>query len=153
MTQSTLSHIHHYVPEWYQKRFLAPGKRELYRLDLNPQRVQTSNGKSYCPRACLRRPPSRCFCTNDLYMLRFGRMETDTIERKFFGSVDREGERAVGVFAGLTAFTPEISKAFKPFLYYMGAQRFCTPRGLDWLRKSSKQDLFGWHLAMSSTWS
>jgi hypothetical protein len=85
MGQIDLSHIHHYVPEWYQKRFLAPGDSQLYRLDLKPQRIDLPNGKSYHPKACLRRPPSRCFWTEDLYLLRFGRTETDAIERHFFG--------------------------------------------------------------------
>jgi hypothetical protein len=140
MAQGGLSHLHHYVPEWYQKRFFAPGDSQLYRLDIRPERVQAPNGKSYFPTACSRRPPSRCFCTEDLYMLRFGRTETDTLERNFFGSVDRDGAWAMEVFAGLESFTPDISEAFQPLLAYMGAQRFRTPRGLDWLSQTSERD-------------
>jgi len=135
-----LSHVHHYVPEWYQKRFLVPGSGQLYRLDLKPPRIDAPNGKSYYPKGCLRRPPSRCFCTEDLYMVRFGRTETDAIERHFFGAVDNKGAWAMNVFASVEGFTPDISEAFRPFLTYMGAQRFRTPRGLDWLSQTSKRD-------------
>jgi hypothetical protein len=140
MGHSDLSHVHHYVPEWYQKRFLAPGNVQLYRLDLKPQRIDAPNGKSYYPKACLLRPPSRCFCSEDLYMVRFGRRETDAIERHFFGAVDSKGVWAMSVFASLDSVTPDISEAYRPFLAYMGAQRFRTPRGLDWLSQTSKRD-------------
>ena len=140
MAQSNLSHIHHYVPEWYQRRFFVAEQAWLNRLDLHPKRVVAANGRICTPRACLRRPPSRCFCTKELYMLRFGRNETDVIERRFFGDVDHKGAPAIELFSGITTFTAEISKQFHPFLWYMGAQRFRTPRGLDWLQATSKQD-------------
>ena len=42
----------HYVPEWYQKRFLPEGQRKQWYLDLRPDRV-TSNGHTYTRRALL----------------------------------------------------------------------------------------------------
>ena len=30
----------HYVPVWYQKRFLLPGKYKYFRLDLSPEIVK-----------------------------------------------------------------------------------------------------------------
>jgi hypothetical protein len=67
-------------------------------------------------------------------MLRFGKTETDIIEKKFFGMVDMRGAPAVEVFDKITGFSPEIVKAHHHILPYMGAQRFRTPRGLDWLK-------------------
>lgn len=138
MANDGLSHIHHYVPEWYQKRFLEPGESQFYRLDLAPTRQWAGEGKTYVAKACLRRPPSRCFCTNDLYMLRFGQQETDIFEKRFFGEVDRRGKPAVESFANLDGYTRGFPDMFRPLLGYMGAQRFRTPRGLDWLRKISQ---------------
>src|SRR5580700_4018252 len=33
------SHAHHYVPQWYQRRFLLPGQSRYYYLDMNPDTV------------------------------------------------------------------------------------------------------------------
>src|SRR5438874_8016752 len=33
---SPQSHVHHYVPRWYQRRFLKTGQFQFYYLDLRP---------------------------------------------------------------------------------------------------------------------
>jgi hypothetical protein len=33
------SHAHHYVPQWYQRRFLLPGQSRYHYLDMNPDTV------------------------------------------------------------------------------------------------------------------
>ena len=40
-----MSHRHHYVPKWYQKRFMLQGQTSYYRLDLFPEQIKTPNGK------------------------------------------------------------------------------------------------------------
>jgi len=134
-----VSHEHHYVPEWYQKRFLIGGATELHRLALKPVRIQAPNGHSYYEKNYLRRPPSRLFRTKDLYLLRFGRHETDAIEKRFFGVVDRVGYRAIDFFAKFDGPTKGIQEAHRDILSYMSAQRFRTPRGLDWLKGQSNR--------------
>jgi hypothetical protein len=42
-----LSHEHHYVPRWYQKRFLAPGQQKLWHLDLKPDTVKLDGNRSF----------------------------------------------------------------------------------------------------------
>jgi hypothetical protein len=136
---AAVSHDHHYVPEWYQKRFLADGATELHRLALRPVRMVTSTGHSFYGKEYLRRAPSCLFCTKDLYMLRFGSHETDAIEKGFFGIVDREGCQAVKFFANFDGPADGIRKAHNGIMRYMGAQRFRTPRGLDWLKGQSNR--------------
>jgi hypothetical protein len=123
------SHAHHYVPQWYQKRFLTPGTRFFY-LDLNPDTVE-QDGVSHRRKAILRWGPSRCFYKDDLYTLRFGKQTTDEMERLFFGNIDHLGQFAVAQFAKFTGITDGVGKAFQILGPYMGAQRFRTPRGLE----------------------
>jgi hypothetical protein len=130
-----LSHIHHYVPEWYQKRFLEPGCDKLHLLDLHPLTVTLPNGKRFTHNDYRMKPPSKCFYSDDLYMLRFGRLVTDRVERQFFGMVDKRGAIAVNTFSKLKAFDKGFAQTQGDIPPYMGAQRFRTPRGLDWLKQ------------------
>jgi len=136
------SHAHHYVPQWYQRRFLPPGQSRYYYLDMNPDTV-VRDGVSYRRNELLHWGPGRCFYKDDLYTLRFGPATTDAMERLFFGQVDRLGMAAVtemAEFAGIrTLSSPD---AFGNLPPYMGAQRFRTPRGLDEVKKiSAREDL------------
>jgi hypothetical protein len=65
------SHLHHYVPRWYQKRFLPAGQKVLCYLDLKPDTV-TKGSITYKRKARRFWDPARCFCDSDLYSLRFG---------------------------------------------------------------------------------
>jgi len=126
------------VPQWYQRRFLLPGTAKLHVLDLKPEVVKLPNGKSFTHNAYRMRPTSTCFCRDDLYMLRFGQSVTDTVERTFFGAVDQRGSAAVEEFSKVTGFSKGFAKAQGEIPPYMGAQRFRTPRGLDWLKEQTK---------------
>jgi hypothetical protein len=53
-----ISHEHHYVPRWYQKRFLAPGEEKLWYLDLKPEKVVIDRGRSYTKQALFRSYPA-----------------------------------------------------------------------------------------------
>ena len=128
------SHAHHYVPQWYQKRFLTPGQTNFYLLDLQPETVKWARG-SHTKKTVRRRGPSVCFFENDLYTLRFGKQTTDAMERKFFGTIDSLGGEAVSQFAEHGGITEGTREAFDNLAPYMGAQRFRTPRGLDEIKK------------------
>ena len=135
---SQQSHKHHYVPEWYQKRFLPAGEQQLHVLDLKPPVIQLPSGLRKTKPPYRRMAPSQCFCEEDLYMLRFAKTDNDIIEKQFFGIVDRLGAPAVEVFDKITGFTPDIADGLGDLLPYMGAQRFRTPRGLDWLKERTQ---------------
>ncbi len=127
------AHVHHCVPRWYQRRFLKNGQSKFYYLDLQPE-VVTENGVSHKRRALLRRGPALCFCQNDLYTLKLGNFSTDEIERRFFGAIDNHGRSAVGFLSSYDGLRDGVHEAFGALAPYMGAQRFRTPRGLDWLK-------------------
>jgi hypothetical protein len=139
------AHSHHYVPQWYQKRFLTSGQTKFYYLDLHPESV-TSNGVTHTRRRLLRWGPARCFYRDDLYTLKLAGWSTDLIERSFFGAIDSRGQKAVEHFAEYDRFARETSPAFRSLLQYMDAQRFRTPRGLDWLK--SRIDIANHTLAL-----
>jgi Protein of unknown function (DUF4238) len=130
-----ISHIHHYVPQWHQRRFLPDGQSKLYYLDLKPETI-LSGGVKHTRKALRCLGPARCFCVEDLYSMRFGKATSDAMERFLFGNVDRDGAAAVDFFRVYDDYKDGIHEAFRALVAYMGAQRFRTPRGLDWIRRA-----------------
>jgi len=125
--------VHHYVPRWYQRRFLKTGQFKYHYLDLHPGIVY-SNGVRHERKALLNWGPGSCFYRDDLYTLELGAWSTDQIERSFFGEIDSRGRGAVELFGDYNGLCEGVREAFQDIVQYMGAQRFRTPRGLDWLR-------------------
>ncbi|WP_447784915.1 hypothetical protein [Pseudomonas germanica] len=118
------SRHNHYVPVWYQKRFLpAPGVRFFF-LDLRaPIPAQ----------AITKRSPKGCFAAPDLYTTWFGVAANDEIERLLFGDLDNTG--AVAVKQLVTGSPAGVHQAFEPFFTFLGAQRMRTPKALDWIKE------------------
>jgi hypothetical protein len=133
------SHAHHYVPEWYQRRFLLPRTSKYYYLDLRPETV-VQDGHTHQRRAIRHLGPDRCFYKNDIYALDFGGQTTDEMEHFFFGAIDNFGCGAVAELANFEGITDKLVKSFRYFNAYMGAQRFRTPRGLEGVKNE-----FGWN--------
>ena len=133
----TFAHHNHYVPQWYQKRFLAPGHTEakLHYLDLHPERVEHPNGGSHYRAALRRLGPINCFAQDDLYTLVFGSRATDVIEKRFFGDIDSNGATAVAFFSDYKV-SDEAGDAYNNLMQYMDAQKLRTPKGLDWLAQA-----------------
>ena len=88
----------HYVPVWYQKRFMLPGQHRYYRLDLRPEVLQNASVK-YTRNALHHWGPDKVFAENDLYTTRWGTLMNTDIEQFFFGRLDSEASRAVDYFA------------------------------------------------------
>jgi Protein of unknown function (DUF4238) len=126
------SHVHHYVPQWYQRRFLEKGKCTYFYLDLHPETV-VHGGVKHQKRALFFRGPKTCFYRDDLYTLKLGELTTDEIEKRFFGAIDNHGRRAVELFSDYQTFAKVAPQYFRFLTEYMGAQRFRTPKGLDFL--------------------
>ncbi|HUX82163.1 MAG TPA: DUF4238 domain-containing protein [Halothiobacillus sp.] len=126
-----ISRKNHYVPEWYQWRFLSNSSNKLFYLSLSP-RVQRPDGRIISYREVSELPPSRCFCEQDLYTTRFGEILNDEIERFLMGTIDTEGSDAV---RAITEGNPRaVHEALKPFFQYIDAQKLRTPKGLDWIK-------------------
>ena len=118
----------HYVPQWYQRRFIPPDARdrELFLLDLSPERFKTPNGLRVTRRALRRKGTRHCFAINDLYTTRLRGVESRELERTFFGEVDRRGKRAVEWFArdGFDGFYEEV---LDDLMLFMSSQKLRTP--------------------------
>jgi hypothetical protein len=136
----------HYVPEWYQRRFLPPSQadQELHYLDLSPGFFVDPRGISHARPAVRRQGFKHCFAQDDLYIATFGSGESTRIEREFFGTIDREGAQAADYFAKFNHTAIDRS-AFQRMLLYMSTQKLRTPKGLGWLAAragtSEKQQL------------
>lgn len=124
----------HYVPEWYQKRFLPAGQvnRELYLLDLKPGKFEDPRGISHPKRAVRRLGFRHCFAEKDLYTTRFGLNESTAIEERFFGKIDNDGRQAVQYFDEFSHLSVD-EAAFVNLMLYMSTQKLRTPKGLGWL--------------------
>jgi uncharacterized protein DUF4238 len=120
----------HYVPVWYQERFLPPEIKEQksYYLDLKPDTV-VSNGRPHKRAAVLRWGPKRCFKQQDLYTTRYGNWISTEIEEEFFGKVDAEARPALDYFANFTHPSAE-ADPFHQLMRYMSIQKLRTPKGL-----------------------
>lgn len=123
----------HYVPEWYQKRFLPVGQSQHFYLDLQPEKI-VQNGHSHTRNELLRWGPKKCFAKDDLYTTRWGSIENRDIEKNFFDGVDRDGKAAVEHFSNWK-FDGESAEALQSLLPYMSVQKLRTPKGLGWLRR------------------
>jgi hypothetical protein len=121
----------HYVPEWYQRRFMLPGQHKYHYLDLHPeQRVQ--NGHRYTQRALHEWGPGKCFAQDDLYTTRWRTITNTEIEQFFFGRIDGEGLNAVDYFAKFQHPGAD-EPALLNLMNYMTVQKLRTPKGLGWL--------------------
>jgi hypothetical protein len=139
---------HHFVPRWYQRRFLTAERGEFLVLDKSP------NSKLMCPDGRLRdiKPrtqfscgPNKLFQMPGLYSVALRDIREDAIERLIFGAVDDAGARANALFCGWpqsSGFTgpKEDEKQLHRFghpsqlmgkqVEYMAAQRVRTPKGI-----------------------
>lgn len=123
----------HYVPQWYQRRFLAPGQSKLWYLDLKPEVIKRPDGTTTTRKALRHLGPVNCFQQDHLYTLYFGQYATDVLEKTFFGRVDNIGEKAVAFFADY-GMRDGVHEAFRGMVDYLSAQLFRTPKGLSLLQ-------------------
>jgi len=130
----------HYVPVWYQKRFILPGARdrELFYLDLQPEVFADSRGIVHQRKSLSRQGPKHCFFERDLYTLRLPAMESTEIEQFFFGSIDSRGRDAVEHFTNFRHAEGQDQQSLQDLMSYMSTQKLRTPKGLMWLRDRVK---------------
>ena len=132
-------HNNHYVPVWYQKKFLPLKHKEnkLFYLDLSPKKITDSKGITHIRKAMRRLGFKHCFVERDLYTTRFDQQESTKIEEMFFGVIDSRGKGGVEYFANFNH--PSVNgDAFHNLLMYMSTQKLRTPKGLAWLSDQSR---------------
>ena len=129
----------HYVPDWYQRRFLPSStSRKLYYLDLDPPRFKDRQGVTHVSNSLRLRGPRSCFYEDDLYTLKLGSLSSKEIEQFFFGEIDDRGRTGVDHFARFRHDEPGHHQAFPNLIRYMSAQKLRTPKGLASLRDSTR---------------
>lgn len=135
---------HHYVPQWYQKRFLAKDEKHFYYLNLKPSR--TVNGRAVAMREVERWGTKKCFQQPNLYSVRVPGYPKDLFEKLFFGKYDHHGSAAIKEVASAGTRVPISRESFGSFFEYLSVQALRTPKGLAWLRQflpanATKQEL------------
>lgn len=130
----------HYVPIWYQKRFVPDPQtqHELFYLDLKPPTFVDSKGKSHQPRAVRRLGHRFCFAEDDLYTTNIHGIESREIEQSFFGTIDTQGKSAVE-WCDRFAHPWDGSSEINQLLMYMTTQKLRTPKGLAWLKNEAQK--------------
>lgn len=127
----------HYVPVWYQRRFLPAGHSSFHVLDLAPDRHANSRGQIFASRSRHILGPKKLFLEKDLYTTRFGAFLSTEIERVFFGRVDRVAGRTFEYWSNFDHSDYD-SELFEAFLTAASLQKLRTPKGLRWLRAAIK---------------
>lgn len=123
----------HYVPVWFQDRFIPASARErkFHYLDLKPETC-IANGQRYTRKALMNWGPRSCFAQQDLYTTQFGTSISTEIEQKFFGPVDDSAAPAIDYFLNFSH--PSVDgEMFHTFLLYLSIQKLRTPKGLKYL--------------------
>jgi hypothetical protein len=113
------------------------GDREakFFYLDLAPEKVVAPGGRSYTRNAVLRWGPPWCFKEDHLYTTRFCGFRSDEIERRLFGPIDADGERALPFFIDYDHGRRRgAHEAWEDLLVFMDAQTLRTRKGLDLLK-------------------
>jgi hypothetical protein len=121
----------HYVPVWYQRRFMPPDQTRYWRLDLAPETI-VSGAHRYTRHALHNWSPEAIFAEDDLYTTRWGAISNTEIEQFFFGKLDNGAAVHLDYFANFTH--PDANeKAFNGLMTYMSVQKLRTPKGLAYL--------------------
>jgi len=122
----------HYVPEWYQKRFLSTEKSAFYYLNLIPPTIDLPSGKKKLNDIHWPFKPSQCFYLKDLYTTQYFGFLNDEIERYLFGKIDNSGAKAIDAMAKQEF--KSLHDNFLNFFEYIDIQKIRTPKGLAWIK-------------------
>jgi hypothetical protein len=134
----------HYVPVWYQKRFLPPGQidQELQYLDFQPGFFIDGRGVRHEKRAVKRLGFKFCFAQDDLYTVNLQGVDYTQVEQTFFGPIDSNGRDAVAFWDSFDHRTGYSGKKpddpFNDLMLYMSTQKLRTPKGLGWLTEQAR---------------
>jgi hypothetical protein len=111
----------HYVPVWYQKRFIPSEARDkkLFYLDLKPEKFTDARGVPHLRRSVRRWGPKHCFVEHDLYTVNLGHIESTQIERLFFGAIDLDGRDGVNHFENFRHGESGHHEAFNSIIVYI----------------------------------
>jgi len=125
----------HYVPVWYQKRFIPSESSEkaLFYLDLEPGNFVDGKGIRRKRKDIRLLGPRHCFVQKDLYRTGLLGLAPTDIEQFFFGKIDERGKEAVAVFSNFEYKIGGNGSNFHDLLRYLSTQKLRTPKGLGWI--------------------
>jgi hypothetical protein len=129
---------HHYVPQWYQKKFMLPNESELFYLDVKPGAFIDPRGVAHQKKYLWRQGSKKCFVEKDLYTEKIKSIESKDIEKYFFGKIDKYGQHAVEYLEEFTYPPKNWGDSFREMMIYMSTQKLRTPKGLMWLSSQLK---------------
>lgn len=139
----------HYVPQWYQRRFIpeALAPKQLHYLDLSPGTHLDSRGVGHPHHRVRKMGVKQCFAAEDLYTAVFDGRRSTELEQQFFGEVDSRGAAAAEYFHNFEHPSAN-GAAFQDLLLYLSTQKLRTPKGLAWLasrlKNPSKEETLGY---------
>lgn len=130
----------HYVPIWYQKKFVPDSSvdTELYFLSLKPPHFFDSKGQCHEGKSVHKLGFKHCFAEEDLYTTNFGNTESRDIEKLFFGNIDSKGREAVDWCINFS-HPWNGTDAVNDLLLYMSTQKLRTPKGLSLLKDQASK--------------
>lgn len=115
----------HYVPRWYQNRFMKEGQTRYWCLDKSKESDNTYYDI-----------PKSFFQQKHLYTIELFGQRSDLIERSLFGDIDVRGFKAIDIIAIKDGWmTKHGHKGWQDFIEFMNAQKLRTLKGLDWIKK------------------
>lgn len=124
---------HHYVPQWYQKKFMLPGEHELFQLDMNPESFVDPRGVRHLTKTLKKQGSKKCFFERDLYTAKILGINVKDIEKYFFGKIDKKGQSAVEYFENFDYPLKDWGTSLEDLMRYMSIQKLRTPKGLSFL--------------------
>lgn len=135
------SRNNHYVPKWYQKRFIPSELKvkNLYYLDLSPKRIDRPDGGFHIEKECRHLSPENCFSKPHLYTLIWGQYVADIVEKRFFGKIDHYGSESTELLSHYE-WTRCRPNTLNHFVNYLDAQKLRTPKGLDFIKLASRNN-------------
>ncbi len=123
----------HYVPQWYQRRFMKDGQHKYSLLDKTPDKLPS--GKGFYNNEYLK-GVRECFQQEHLYTIDLFGSKSDVIECELFGDIDSKGFKGIDTIAIKDEWkTRGGNQRWQDFIEYMNAQKLRTIKGLDWVKK------------------
>lgn len=124
---------HHYVPQWYQKKFMLPNESEIYYLDMKPGSFVDTRGITHSKKNLWRQGSKKCFVEEDLYTTKIPNIQPKDIEKYFFGQIDTKGKPALEYFKEFNYPLKSWGTSLEDIIIYMSTQKLRTPKGLSFL--------------------
>ncbi len=135
LTTRNVAAKHHYVPVWYQKRFIPHENENYFCLRKAKGNILNPNGTPVIYERVFPTGPRQCFVEGRLYTVSLLGVRDEAIETRLFGRIDSIGSKSFDSLIDERGWCQEGgTDRWRDFLDYMGAQKLRTPKGLDWIR-------------------